>query len=215
MASYTLAVLSGGRGKRIGGYKPLVQLCGRPLICHVLDNLSPLAQERILLVHDKKQEGILSKTVKRCGHRASVVSDLPGENLPIVGLYTASLYSTGEVILVAPTDTPFLTPKPYRRLLEALGDKDAAVPRWPNGYLEPLIAVYRAEPLRRATRQALEEGKLRSRAPLSYMDAVYVPVSEVFDDPAMETFNVNSQEDLARAEEICRRMLKAREAIPR
>lgn len=207
MGSVTLVVLSGGRGKRIGGYKPLVTLCGRPLICHVLGNLASLAQERLLIVHDASQAGALKKTVKACGFKASVISDLPGENLPITGLYTASLYSTGEVIAVAPSDTPFLKARSYERLLARLGEKDAAVPIWPNGYVEPLIAVYRSEPLRKATRKALEEGKLRSRSPLDYMDVVYVPVDEVFYDPRLETFNVNSNEDLEEAERLCKKLI--------
>ncbi len=211
MGSVTLAVLSGGRGRRIGGYKPLVTLCGRPLVCHVLGNLAPLAQERLLIVHDPSQAASLKKAVKACGFRASVISDLPGENLPITGIYTASLYSTGEIIAVAPSDTPFLTARPYERLLARLGDKDAAVPLWPNGYVEPLIAVYRSEPLRRATRKALEEGRLRSRSPLDYMDVVYVPVGEVFDDPQLETFNINSSKDLEEAERLCK-SIRQREA---
>ena len=212
MASLTLVVLSGGRGKRLGEYKPLAKLCDRPLVCWVLDNLAPLSGERLLIVHETDQAKEIKSAAKKCGHRVSIVTDLPGENLPLTGLYTASLYSTGEILLVAPADTPFLKAGTYRRLLEKLGSHDAAVPRWPQGYLEPLIAVYRAEALRRAARQSIEAGKKRSMAPLAAMDVVYVPVEEAFENPEVETFNINSPEDLRRAESVCRERVRRLQA---
>ena len=199
-----VVVLAGGQSSRFGGrYKALAKLCGKPLAAHVVDNLAPLASRLVVVVHSEGQAAALSSALT--GREYEVAVDALREVSPLVGLYTAaSTVGTGP-FAVAPVDTPFVTARAYERMLSWLGDRAAVIPQWPNGYTESLLAVYRAEPLRESIPHLLEEGRVRVSDLLSTLDAVRVPVSEVFSDPGLETFNVNTEKDLLLAEELCAR----------
>ncbi|MCG8395006.1 MAG: molybdenum cofactor guanylyltransferase [Pseudomonadales bacterium] len=55
MKAYTLIILAGGQGKRVGGAdKGLLEVDGKPLIAHLLDHLSP-APSRIVISANRNQ----------------------------------------------------------------------------------------------------------------------------------------------------------------
>ncbi|MED5389717.1 MAG: molybdenum cofactor guanylyltransferase [Pseudomonadota bacterium] len=55
MENYTLIILAGGQGKRVGGAdKGLLELDGKPLIAHLLEHLSP-APARIVISANRNQ----------------------------------------------------------------------------------------------------------------------------------------------------------------
>jgi molybdopterin-guanine dinucleotide biosynthesis protein A len=201
-----VAILAGGEGKRLGtGIKPLLQVCGKPILLRLLEKLEVLGLKPLIIVHDEEQkkkieEALVSAAVK-AGWR--VLLDALNKQASIVGIYTALINASGEVIGVMPSDTPFLNPAALLRLHDKLKDSDASIPLWPNGYIEPLIAIYRVQPTLRAVEGSLVRGSLQVSSALRRLRASYVPVSEVFDSPEVETLNINTPEDLERAEEIC------------
>ena len=84
-------------------------------------------------------------------------------------------------------------------LFERSEGHDAAVPRHENGYVEPLHAVYKKEPMFRAVKSSLEAGESKISAPLKKLkDVVYVSDDIIRTvSPGLETFlNVNSVEDM-------------------
>jgi len=88
-----------------------------------------------------------------------------------------------------------------RLLFERAAGHDAAVPRHPDGLIEPLHAVYRREPMLRAVRESIAAGESKISSPLQRLkDVVYVPDEAVRAvDPGLETFlNVNRAEDMER-----------------
>ncbi|MBL4570487.1 MAG: NTP transferase domain-containing protein, partial [Alcanivorax sp.] len=55
MENYTLIILAGGQGKRVGGAdKGLLELDGKPLIAHLLDHLTP-SPSRIVISANRNQ----------------------------------------------------------------------------------------------------------------------------------------------------------------
>lgn len=197
-----VVVLAGGQSSRFKGhYKALAQLCGKPLVAHVADNLAPLASRLVIVAHSEEQARLLSSAL--AGRRYEVAFDLLGEVSPLVGLYTAACTVGTGTFAVAPVDTPFVRAEAYERMLSRIGGHAAVIPQWPNGYIEPLLAVYRAEPLREIIPRLLREGQARVSALTGALDVVKVPVSEVFSNPDLETFNVNTEKDLLLAEELC------------
>lgn len=200
-----VVVLAGGQSRRFGGrYKALAQLCGKALIAHVIDNLSALASRLVVVVHSEEQARALLSVL--AGRELELMVDALEEASPLVGLHTAaSAVGTGP-FAVAPVDTPFIRAEAYGRMLKRLGRHDAVVPQWPNGYIEPLLAVYRAERLREHAGRLLREGCVRVAELVSSLDTARVPVGEVFSDPKLETFNVNTEKDLLLAEELCARL---------
>lgn len=201
MTGIPLAILAGGEGRRLGGsYKAKLRLCGKPLLLHVLESLAPSFSRVIIVVHEEKQREELSGLVES---GAAVVRDCVEVRSPLAGIYTAAHEFARGFFAVAPVDTPFLRPTAYSRMLVLAKNYDAVVPLWPNGYLEPLIAIYRAEKVLETAPTLLAKGDGRVQALLKSIRSYLAPVSEVFDDPALEAFNVNTRHNLARAEAIC------------
>ena len=58
-----------------------------------------------------------------------------------------------------------------------------AVPVWPNGYLEPLVAACARKALLRATPEVVSRGILRIGSALSLMKVKFVPVAKLSKNP--------------------------------
>ncbi|MDH5459844.1 MAG: hypothetical protein OEW71_02260, partial [Candidatus Bathyarchaeota archaeon] len=87
----------------------------------------------------------------------------------------------------------------------------AVIPRWPNGYIEPLQAVYCTKPALEAAKNALSEGKLDIRSMVEKLRGIRYVSTLVLQqlDPTLRTFfNVNTPLDLKKAEFTLRNMKK-------
>jgi len=136
---HTALILAGGESRRFGGPKALVEIAGRPLIVHVADVMSSLADETIVSVEGPEGEAPIRSILPGVGF----VSDESHGRGPIEGFRVGFRAARGDVVLVAPCDAPFLRPSVYRLLLELLGEHDAAVPELE--VLDPVRAVYRRD----------------------------------------------------------------------
>ena len=99
-------------------------------------------------------------------------------------------------------DQPFLAPRLLAALFAQVRDRDAAVPRWPNGMIEPLTAAYRKAAMVRAAGRALAAGERSNHAMLDRMRNVRFVTTATLRhfDPTLRSFvNVNTPADLARA----------------
>ncbi len=106
---------------------------------------------------------------------APYVPDVVTGRGPLGGIYTALLQSRTEFSLVLGCDLPFVN----RNLLACLmlrakaDGSDVAVPRSPDGRLQPLCAVYRRRALYAVrTRLALGQNKLSSFFPMVRCTAI-------------------------------------------
>jgi len=199
-----LVVLAGGAGRRLGGvYKPLLELCGKPMILRILEAMSGYFDKVTVIVHDAEQIEAVSEIATGLGLRVDVVRDILEVASPLSGLYTASLTVKEGIFAVIPADTPFIRGKTMKALHQLLDDgNDAVVPRWPNGYVEPLIAVYRREAVKRALSNATLSS-LRVSWLLENIRTKYVSVEEISVNPRLEFFNVNTRDDLEVAQRLC------------
>jgi len=199
-----LVVLAGGAGRRLGGvYKPLLVLCGKPMILRILEAMSGYFDKVTVIVHDAEQIEAISDIATGLGLRVDVVRDILEVASPLSGLYTASLTVIEGIFAVVPADTPFIRGETMKTLYRLLDDgTDAVVPRWPNGYVEPLVAVYRREAVRRALSNAALSG-VRVSWLLENIRTKYVSVEEISENPQREFFNVNTRGDLEVAQRLC------------
>jgi molybdopterin-guanine dinucleotide biosynthesis protein A len=123
------------------------------------------------------------------------------------GIYTAVVEAPAPVVCVA-WDMPFVTEAVLGRLAAGLADHDAVLPAsgsWRG--IEPLCAAY-GPACRDAIATALEEGR---REAVSFHERIGVgilPLSEIarLGDPELLFFNVNTADDLARTDEMWRRL---------
>ncbi|HDI07894.1 MAG TPA: molybdenum cofactor guanylyltransferase [Candidatus Bathyarchaeota archaeon] len=194
-------ILAGGSSKRFGQDKGLVTLAGKPLILHVVEKVSGLVDEHVVVVSSEAQRESFSKLLPE----NRVVVDSTGKQSPLVGAFSGFQHVSGEYALLLPCDVPFVSRDVVSLLLEICGGRAAVIPRWTNGYIEPLQAVYAVEPAIQAAEEALGEGKLDMRSMIEKLRGVrYVStlVLRQLDPQLLTFFNVNTPLDLKRAESL-------------
>lgn len=196
------AVLAGGGARRYGGTpKGLLTVGGRRILDRVVDAVQAVTGGRPLLIAN-------------AADAASWRPDL--ETIPDVrpglgtlgGIYTAVTATGGPVLCVA-WDMPFV-PEPLLRVLSdrlATGSYDAVLPESSGRRgLEPLCAIY-GPGCAPAIARRLDRGDLMAISFHPDVRVGIVPLAEVrrFGDPDELFFNVNTPDDLARAEALWQR----------
>jgi len=194
-------VLAGGLSNRFGHDKGLLQLAGKPLILHVLDKISTIVDEVLIVVGSIQQ----AKVYAILNLNAKIVIDKYEIQSPLVGAITGFENANGEYSLLLPCDTPFVSSRIASLLLEKCVNRDAVIPRWPNGYIEPLQAAYRTKSAITAANTALENKKLDMRSMIANLGKVTytstLTLKQV--DPNLVTFfNINTPEKIRKAEAI-------------
>lgn len=199
-------VLAGGCSTRLGQDKGLLQLGKKPLVKHVLDSVEDLVNETILVVGSNAQR---SEYEKYTYPETRIVVDKTDIRAPLVGALTGFESARGEYSLVLSCDVPFVSQSILSLLLDLSANKNAVIPRWPNGYVEPLQAVYRTKMARVASSEALDEGRLDMQAMVEKLQGIrYVStlVLRQLDAELRTFFNVNTLLDLKKAEIILKNM---------
>jgi len=187
----TAAILAGGRARRLGGLdKSQLVIDGRTILDRQLHVLRRVADHVVIVADDVAR--FLSLGVP-------VFGDLVPDAGALGGIYTA-LAVAKEPVLVVACDMPYLTAPFLTRVMEAAHDADVAVPRAADGY-HPLCACY-TQACAKPIRQRLDAGMLKV---LDLFGDVHVrtidPVEiAAFDPDGLLLLNVNTPDDLARAE---------------
>ena len=191
----TGVILAGGAASRYGGLpKGLECVGGRRIIDRVADVLSDVADDLLLVANHRDAAGWLPGI--------PVQADLVPNAGGLGGIH-AALHRARNPVLIVAWDMPFV-PAPLLRRLRELGDAaDVAVPESDRSRrgVEPLCAFYAPACLPFIER-SLTGGDLRVVGFHAYVRVARLPASEVsaFGDPELLFMNVNTPEDLARAE---------------
>lgn len=192
-------ILAGGFSRRFGQPKALVQLEGKPLLLHVLDRISGVTDETVLVASSIDQKQTFTRLLNP---EVKVIVDEQGPRSPLLGALTGFQNARGEHSLLLPCDAPFVSVEIASFLLDLCLQRDAVIPRWPNGYIEPLQAAYQTKTALTAAKTALEHEELDLRSMIARLRKVrYVSTRALRRiDPKLTTFfNVNTPEDLKRA----------------
>lgn len=174
-------ILAGGQGRRIGGGKARILLAGKPLWRHVLDRVSPQVG-RIAVNAEEGFDGI------------EVIADEVPDLGPLGGVLAAMVWANrakARRVLTVAVDTPFLPLDLAERMCGV--DAPIAVAETMDG-LHGTTALWDVG-LEENLRRALAGG---TRKVTDWADGVGVTTVR-FDD-ADAFFNINTPEDLARAE---------------
>ena len=187
------AVLAGGRGRRIGGDKPLLEVGGQTLVRRAVDSLR-LAGLDVTLVLRAHQP------VPLTAHTFGVIRDEVVDAGPLGGLHALMRWLPMEWTLVVPCDQPFLTPKLLRGLLAQPREDIEAIVGRPANLPEPLPGLYRRTCLG-AIERALNHGERSLRELLTKLRLSEVPKTTLcrWDPRLLSYLNVNTPADLERA----------------
>ena len=195
-------ILAGGRSTRMNGDKGLKELGGEPLVNHVIRRVRGLVDEVLLVVGSEGQREAYSRVID---DDIGLVVDLYDSGSPLVGAITGFRRCRGSHALITACDMPFISEEAIRLLFGEVGGANGAVFRWPNGYIEPLIAVYRVEPSLRIAQELYEAGNLRLRLILLDLEEVrMIPIDVLREiDPELLTlYDADTEDALRKAEKI-------------
>jgi molybdopterin-guanine dinucleotide biosynthesis protein A len=197
-------VLAGGFSRRFGKDKGLLPLVNKPLVKHVLDAISPLVDEELVVVSSQTQAENYKEAT---GSNVRVLVDSKNVQSPLVGASTGFKEANGQYSLLLPCDVPFVSTDVVNLLFELCISRNATIPRWPNGYIEPLQAVYCTKQACKAAEKALGEKRLNMQSMVDMLTCVrYVStlVLRQLDGELRTFFNVNAPLDLKKAEKMLR-----------
>ena len=202
----TAVILAGGGSKRLGIEKGLLEISGKTLIRHTYNRIAKLVDEVIIVVSAVEQLDQYAKIFTQ--KEALQVIDEKGTEGPLAGMIAGFHAATGEYSLLVPCDAPFISKDVIALLFDLHQGYNAVVPRWPNGYIEPLHAVYRTKTAVKMAIEAYEKGRRDLRAVLERLQNVLylstLVIKEI--DPKLLTFfNINNISDLRRAEEMSKK----------
>jgi molybdenum cofactor guanylyltransferase len=190
-----VAILVGGYGSRMGGVdKAALDLNGRPLLEHLLDAISPLAAEILVVANDDRLDG---------DARFTVIRDPEPHAGVLPALLAALDTATCPLMLLLACDMPFVSREVVQHLVGLAASHDAVMP-YVQSFPQAMHAVYRVAPCRMAVRTVLEQGGRRMISFLDDIDTLRVSEDEIrqIDPDIRSFFNVNTPYDLEAARHL-------------
>ena len=196
-SSRSLLILAGGRATRLGGVrKTLLRVGGKPILERIIDQLGPLASERLALVHDPEVAAVPG---------LQLIVDPEEYAGPMPALAHGLPHATGDTCLLVAGDMPFVSHAAFSYMLRLQQALDAAVVvPFVDGHIESMHAVFKRVQLLEAILTAQQSGEQRLFKVFESLDARLVEEAELrsIDPDLLTLFNVNSPDELARAEAI-------------
>jgi molybdopterin-guanine dinucleotide biosynthesis protein A len=190
-------VLAGGMSRRLGRNKALEEVGGQPLVLRVLDRLSEVTDDAVVVVNDAERAGDLPLP-----ESVRVVIDRYAGSGPLGGIFTGLSACSERWGLVAACDMPFLNTELWGDILARRDGHDAVVPVL-DGRPEPTHAAYSKACLPRIE-ERLKSNDLKIARFFDEVQVAWAPQSrvEALDPDRLSFFNVNTQQDLDRAREL-------------
>ena len=196
--SVSVAILAGGRSDRFKPSKALAEVAGKPLFLHVVDACEAYATEVFIVVHSETDRNQFSEHYPK----ERIVADVVNETrCPLVGALTAFQHAKTPYTQLLPCDSPLIHEMYFEILWSMVENHHAAVPRWPNGWVEPLHSVFATEIAQKVASKCLEENKARMQCLIDNIGRViYLSTNalERFDTKLLTFTNVNTPADLNR-----------------
>ena len=188
----SIAIQAGGQSSRMGSDKALIHLGGKRLIEHVLERVTSLSDDLFITTNHPDPLADLQLPL--------VPDEQPGVG-SLVGLRTALKAARYQHVVVIACDMPFIAQGLILHISTLAGQADVVVPRLGENY-EPMLALYNKETCLPALEQALLDGERRMISFYPQVDVLPLgpDVIDRYDPRRMSFFNINTPEDLARAE---------------
>ncbi|MEW6440839.1 MAG: NTP transferase domain-containing protein [bacterium] len=185
-------ILAGGQGRRLSPDKPLLEIEGRPIIVRVVEVVSSIFEELLLVTNTPEKYRFLGL--------AQIGDERPGCG-PLMGIYTGLKRIRHEVAFACAADMPFLRQEIIRAAFEELDDQDIVVP-CPRGLPEYLHAYYRRSCLA-AMRDHLDAGRfkiesLQERCRTRRLDREWFAARSLLGAAESAFVNINTVRDYGR-----------------
>ncbi|MEW5805753.1 MAG: molybdenum cofactor guanylyltransferase [Acidobacteriota bacterium] len=191
-------ILAGGKSRRMGRDKGLMELGGRKIVERIIDALIPSVSE-ILIITDRTDD------YSFLNH--PILEDLHKGKGPLAGIYTGLLNSRTDGNFIAGCDYPLLEPDFVRRVIEIFEHSlssegfEILIPEV-DGKIHPLCSIYRRRCLA-SIKDNLQRGDLRVQSLCRKAKTHFIKGSELAGlDIERNLFNLNRPEELAKLMEL-------------
>ena len=205
----TGVILAGGKSRRMGQNKALLQLGADSLIEHVIRRMRRATDELLLITNAPAEYAHLGLPMH---------NDIIPDTGALGGIYTGLMHASHDAVLCVACDSPFLQPKLLSYLVSVLGEYDAVMPYTDNSdkkigvrnpsyraytqmTLQTLCAVY-AKSCLPIIEQMLNESDLRVHALQECANILTLApeIWKIYDSEGHSFFNVNTPEDFEKAQ---------------
>ncbi len=182
-------ILAGGKSRRMGQDKGLLDFRNKPLIAHVMEALKPLCDEVIIIANDQAYHEF----------GLPVYPDLYPDKGPLGGICTGLTYTAHEQSLVLSCDTPFINTPLLSHLVQQTAKGPIGI-CYEAGRVQPLVGLY-GKSIQNELKEHLEADQLSLTKALSAMDHTQVEIHPdlPFYHPHL-FFNINRPGDLNEAQ---------------
>ena len=170
-------ILAGGKNKRFGSNKALIEIGAETIIERIIDFISPFFNRIFIISKDPSEYEFLKIDVKE---------DIIPDSGPLGGIHTGLVYSNSFKSFFIACDMPEVDNNLLKRMIIEAEDNDVIVPKAGNNY-EPLFAIYSKNCIK-PIEQQIKKGDLKVTNFYSL-----VKVKEI---PAEKIFNINTPEEL-------------------
>lgn len=198
----TVVIQAGGESRRMGRSKATVPFAGRPLICRLVERLSPVADDLIITTNEPDNLVFLHSEFPDL--RIQLVSDSFEYRGALPGLYTALQAARNPYVAVVACDMVFASASLVVAESLAMNESgaDVVVPVNKHGY-EPFHAMYRRLACLPAVRKALDRGEKRAQSFFEDVNVCEFPHAKVLEaEPMGGCFiNANTPEELKNLED--------------
>ena len=198
MKSFIL--LCGGRSRRMGQDKGSMSLNGKPMIIHVLETLTTVADEIIVVLRNKDQVDKYNKIFHQLlsdKTNIHIVTDTLKDRGPLEGILTGLNNVSSDKAMVVPCDSPFVSENFVNKMFLYSNESnfDAFVPKWPDNNLEPLHSIYKKD-ITSEILKLLKDDIRDVKSLLMELNVKYIDVDSL-DDTGRSFFNINRIDDIS------------------
>jgi molybdopterin-guanine dinucleotide biosynthesis protein A len=189
------AIIAGGQSSRMGGReKAFLELDSKPIILHVIEQFEPQVDQLVINAN--------GDATRFSEFGLEVVPDvLTSLTTPLAGLHAALRFTKSvgaDVLITVPSDTPFLPFDLTTKLLETTVVSGAAIAA--SGDQEHyIIGAWKTELLDDLEQAISKDNLFRVK---DWARRATAQMVEWPDEPYDPFFNVNTPEDLLRAQQI-------------
>ncbi len=200
MTNFSVVIQAGGKSSRMGQDKALSPFMGITLIEFILEQLEGFGDEQIIISNKPKD-------YKRFD--MPVFQDIHPDVGALGGIYSGVFHASCEHSLILGCDMPFINLDFLKYIVGLAPNFDAVIPRLKKDeFTEPFRAIY-AKTCLEPIEQSIRVG---NRKVISFFDKInirFVESKEIkkYDSKGITFFNVNTLEDLKKAELLAKEIM--------
>ena len=183
--------------------KGITLIKGTPMIKIIYNKIKGLSDDIILIV---KSEQFYDRYYSIFEDKVRIMFDIINNvRNPVIGAYSCFNYSKYEYTLILACDMPLIKVEALKFLIKNIDDYEAVLPIHPNGYTEPLHAIYKNKACIGKIKELIHiNSNIKMMAFIKKLEKVcYLPVKLLRNfDPNLDIFyNVNTTHDIEYVEQ--------------